>query len=322
VLHRLALPTPFAVGDVNCWLLEDEPLTLFDCGPSSGAALDVLERALAARGRRVEDLERIVLTHQHLDHLGLAGILARRSGAEVCALRGLAPIAEDFAASADADDVLAERLMVRHGVRPDVAMALRAVSRAYRGYGGSARVDTRLDDGDVLTFASRSLRVLRRPGHSPSDTVFHDEESGELIGGDHLLDRIASSPLIARALPGDPGAGERTRSLVAYLASLRATRELPLRLVLPGHGDPIEDHVRLIDERLRGHERRARRIGRLLAGGPRTAHEIARDLWGDVALTQIYLTLSEVLGHLDLLVDRGEAVERDEGDVRRFAAVS
>ncbi|HWT24230.1 MAG TPA: MBL fold metallo-hydrolase, partial [Solirubrobacteraceae bacterium] len=241
------------------------------------------------------------------------------SGAEVCALRAAAPVVEDFQASADADDALAERLMVRHGVLPDVAKALRAVSRAYRGYGGSARVDRPLDDGETLPFAGRALRVLRRPGHSPSDTVFHDERSGELIGGDHLLARISSNPLIARPLPGDDGDGERTRSLLAYLASLRKTRELELSVVLPGHGDPVDDHVALIDERLRGHERRARRIARLLAGEPRTAHEIARGLWGDVALTQTYLTLSEVLGHLDVLVERGEAVEHDDAGVSRFA---
>src|SRR5205814_850138 len=84
-IHQLRIPTPFAVGRVNCWLVEDEPLTLFDTGPNSGKALDELEAALREHGRRIEDLERIVLTHQHTDHVGLVGILARRSGAEVCA---------------------------------------------------------------------------------------------------------------------------------------------------------------------------------------------------------------------------------------------
>ena len=80
-IHRIALPTPFLVGRVNCYLIEDEPLTLIDTGPNSGKSLDDLERALAAHGRRIEDLELIVLTHQHMDHLGLLEILARRSGA-------------------------------------------------------------------------------------------------------------------------------------------------------------------------------------------------------------------------------------------------
>ena len=67
----MPIPTPFAVGRVNCYLIEDDPLTLVDTGPNSGKALDELERALAERGRRVEDLGLIVVTHQHIDHIGL-----------------------------------------------------------------------------------------------------------------------------------------------------------------------------------------------------------------------------------------------------------
>jgi glyoxylase-like metal-dependent hydrolase (beta-lactamase superfamily II) len=77
-IRRLAIPTPFQVGRVNTYLLDDDPLTLVDTGPNSGTSLDALERALAEHGRRIEDLELIVISHQHMDHLGLASILARR----------------------------------------------------------------------------------------------------------------------------------------------------------------------------------------------------------------------------------------------------
>ena len=83
--------------------------------------------------------------------------------------------------------------------------------------------------------------------------------------------------------------------------------------MLPGHGEPIDDHVALIDERFALHERRARKIGRLIAERPRSAYEIAQALWGNVAVTQAYLTLSEVLGHVDLLLDRGEVREAEVG---------
>jgi glyoxylase-like metal-dependent hydrolase (beta-lactamase superfamily II) len=135
-IHCLPIPTPFAVGRVNCYLIDDEPLTLVDTGPNSGKALDELERALHEHGRHIEDLERIVITHQHIDHLGLVDILARRSGAEVCALDLLAPVIEAFGADAERDDELAERLMLRHGIPRDVVTALRAVSRSFRGWGG------------------------------------------------------------------------------------------------------------------------------------------------------------------------------------------
>ncbi len=95
---------------------------------------------------------------------------------------------------------------------------------------------------------------------------------------------------------------------------------MDLDLVLPGHGRPIIDHAALIDERLRLHARRAEKIHRLIAAEPHTAHEIAQELWGNVAVTQAYLTLSEVLGHVDLLLNDGRVVEDEDEGVVRFRA--
>jgi hypothetical protein len=89
-------------------------------------------------------------------------------------------------------------------------------------------------------------------------------------------------------------------------------------LVLPGHGDPIDDHRELIDKRCAMHRRRAEKIHGLLAERPRTAYEIAQQLWGNIAVTQAYLTLSEVVGHTDLLVNDGRVREVDDGGVVRF----
>ena len=318
-IHCLPIPTPFLVGRVNCYLIEDDPLTLVDTGPNSGKALDELERALAEHGHRVEDLGRIVITHQHIDHLGLVDIIARRSGAEVCALDLLVPLIEDFAAEAERNDELAEALMLRHGIPRDVVTALRSVSRSFRAWGGSTKVTHPLADGSSLEFAGRTLEVLHRPGHSPSDTLFHDRERGELIGGDHLIGHISSNPLISRPLggkSGEPGGG-RPRALVTYMRSMRETREMDLNVILAGHGEPVTEHVKLIDERFALHERRANKIAGLIAEQPSSAYEIAQSLWGNVAVTQAYLTLCEVLGHVDLLLERGAVreTERDDGVV-------
>ena len=87
-----------------------------------------------------------------------------------------------------------------------------------------------------------------------------------------------------------------------------------------GHGNPIVDHVSLIDERLRMHDRRARKMLGLLAGGPLTGFEIATAMWGNIAVTQAYLTLSEVVGHMDLLAAEGKVRELEQSDVVRFEA--
>jgi glyoxylase-like metal-dependent hydrolase (beta-lactamase superfamily II) len=323
-IHLMAVQTPFLVGRVNCYLIEDDPLTLVDTGPNSGKSLDELERALADIGHRIEDLGLIVITHQHMDHLGLLEIIARRSGAEVAALDVLGPYLQDFTASATADDDFSMTVMRRHGVPSELATALRMVGGAFRAFGSSGQVSVPLREGSELTLRDRTLIALHRPGHSPSDTVFWDERRGILIAGDHLLSRISSNPLISRPLAGAPAgamAADRPHALVQYMASLRRTREMPARLVLGGHGPPATDHVALIDERSRMSARRAAKIHRMLATGPQTAYDIATQMWGNVAVTQAFLTISEVLGHLDLLLDDGRAAEDDSGEVTLFSAL-
>jgi glyoxylase-like metal-dependent hydrolase (beta-lactamase superfamily II) len=314
-IHRLAIPTPFQVGRVNAYLIEDSPLTLIDSGPNSGKALDELEQALAARGHKIEDIELLVVTHQHIDHFGLASILARRSGAEVAALDGLVPYLRDYGTSAEQDDRFAQDIMLRHGIPADVVTALRAVSASFRAWGAAVEITRPLRDGEELRLRDRTLRVLHRPGHSPSDTVFLDESRSILLAADHLIKHISSNPLLARPLGTGPDfSGPRPRALVDYIASLERTRATDLSLVLPGHGVPISDHAALIDERFRMHRRRAEKIHGLIAARPRTAHEIAVALWGNVAVTQAFLTISEVLGHVDLLLDEARVAEREDRD--------
>jgi glyoxylase-like metal-dependent hydrolase (beta-lactamase superfamily II) len=325
-IHRLALPTPFLVGRVNCYLIEDEPLTLIDTGPNSGKSLDELAQALERLGHSIDELERIVLTHQHMDHLGLLEILSRRSGAEVSAFHLLGPYLENFSASMSADDEFAMAIMLRHGVPPDLATVLGAVGASFRAFGSSGHVTRPLHDGDQLEFAHRTLRVLHRPGHSPSDTVFWDEQRRLLIGGDHLIAHISSNPLVSRPLEADAGSADslaadrRPRALLTYIESMRATRALDAELVLPGHGDPVLDHVALIDERFAMHDRRADKILSMLEAGPLSAYELATRMWGNIAVTQAFLTISEVLGHLDLLIRDGRAREEHGETVSTFVA--
>jgi glyoxylase-like metal-dependent hydrolase (beta-lactamase superfamily II) len=318
-IHCFPIPTPFAVGRVNCYLIEDEPLTLVDTGPNSGKALDELTARLAERGHELSDLELIVVTHQHIDHLGLVEILVEHSGAEVAALGAAAQRLAAFEEDAEAEDEFAVEVMLRNGIPEDVTVALRSVSRSFRGWGSHVTVTRPLEDSGTLELRDRRLQVLHRPGHSPSDTIFWDEERQILIAADHLLPKISSNPLITRPLDGS---SKRTQALVTYIESLRETREMPAEIVLPGHGEPITDHADLIDSRMAGHDRRKEKIYRLVAERPRSGYEIAQALWGNVAVTQAFLTLSEVIGHADLLVNEGRVREDDDGSVIRYEATS
>jgi glyoxylase-like metal-dependent hydrolase (beta-lactamase superfamily II) len=318
-IRLMRIPTPFQVGRVNTYLIEDEPLTMVDSGPNSGKALDELERQLEALGHRIEEIELVIVTHQHIDHLGLVDIVAKRSGAEVAAIDAAVPFMENFGSDAERDDEEAAALMRRHGISEEVVTALRQVTGSFRAWGSKVKVTRPLHDGELLGLRDRSLEVQHRPGHSPSDTLFWDADRRILIAADHLIAHISSNPLISRPLDGS---GDRTQALVSYLESLKMTRELPAEIVLSGHGEPITDHVDLIDERLAMHQRRAQKLYGLIAERPRTGHELALALWGDVAVTQAFLTLSEVIGHVDLLTNAGYVREVEDGGVVRYEATS
>ncbi|MBK5232762.1 MAG: MBL fold metallo-hydrolase [Thermoleophilia bacterium] len=314
-VHLVAVPTPFAVGRVNCYLLEGDPLTLIDAGPRSDRSLERLESGIEAAGHKLEDIELVVATHQHIDHIGLIGTVADRSGAEVAAIDISVDRLASFTFGSERDDDLAVDLMVRNGVPHEIAKSLKELTASFRDWGSPVTVTQPVAQGDKLRMGSRDYEVFLRPGHSPSDTLFWDAERGLMFAGDHLLSHISSNPLISKPLVGE---GVRTRALIDYRKSLAQTKTQPVELMLSGHGLPITDHADLIDKRVESQDRRSEKIYGLVAQGNSTAHSIAEAIWGNIALTQAYLTLSEVIGHLDILVEEGRVTVVSDGEFDRF----
>jgi glyoxylase-like metal-dependent hydrolase (beta-lactamase superfamily II) len=260
-----------------------------------------------------------VLTHQHMDHEGLLEILVRRSGAEVAAFAPLAPWLADFRVRTKGDDEYAQETMRRHGIPDDITTLLGVLTEGMHSFGSKGTVTRPLSDGDTLSMGGRDYSVHHRPGHSPSDLVFFNADTGVLLTGDHLIAHISSNALVSRPLDGSTD-GPRPTPLIYYATSLRATHEMDAGIVLPGHGEVITDHAKLIETRLKDQDRRARKILSLLAGEPLSAHAIAQQMWGEIAIKQAYLTLSEVLGHVDLLLAAGSATQTESDGVSVFAA--
>ena len=129
-VHAISLPTPFTVGRVNAYLIDDAPLTLFDVGPRSAETISALEAGLREHGRRLEEIELVVISHQHIDHFGLAAEVARRAGAEVAALDILAPYLEDFEQAIRLDLDFSADLMRRHGYPEETVATSHAVACA------------------------------------------------------------------------------------------------------------------------------------------------------------------------------------------------
>ncbi len=311
----IALPLPH-IGSVNCWLLKGDPLTLVDAGPREERALAALERGLQRHGVRVEDIELVIGTHHHLDHVGLAATIQRRSGARVAVLDATARYAERYEDRIATDRRFSRALMAHHGVPPETIGSAEDFWDYIREGSERFDADVRLRDGDSICAGGRDLRVLARPGHSSTDTLFVDERGRLAFVGDHLLAGISSNTEIYPA--AEPN-GTRPRARIEYLANLRRTAGLPLERLLTGHGRPVAEHARLVEQRLEEHRRRCRRIAAILEAGPRTAFAIAAGLWPERTLReQPLLVVWEVLGHLDLLIEAGQAAEHlgDDGQTR------
>ena len=216
MIHRLPIPTPFRVGRVNCYLIEDDPLTLVDVGPNSGALAGRARGGAAAStatGSRTSSGSSSPTSTPTTS--GWSGSSPTARGAEVCALDVLAPVVEDFDAYAERNDELAQALMLRHGIARDMVTALAAMSRAYRGWGGSAPVTHVLHDGGELAFAGRTLRGpaparATRPRTRSSST----RPTATLLAGDHLIKPHLLQPADLQPLGGrsaSPAASARAR---------------------------------------------------------------------------------------------------------------
>jgi glyoxylase-like metal-dependent hydrolase (beta-lactamase superfamily II) len=314
--HRISLPLERNAA-VNVWLLVGDPLTLIDTGPRSAAALGALEDGLARVGVAVEDLELVLATHQHADHVGLAETIQRRANAEIAVLEPLAAYLERFGERVADEKAFFRGFLATHGV----PAALIGDDTGYWNWLDASFedcvADRRLADGEIVRAGGRDLRVVHRPGHSELDTLFVDDANGTAFVGDHLL----VDPAYAEIGPGPDGV--RTRPLPRYLENLRRLAGEELATLLPGHGPDVLDHRHAVAERLAAAAARCDRIRDVLGRAARSAFEVAERLWSPQRVAwDPMLAVSEVVGHLDLLVDEGTLVEALGADGRWVYAAS
>jgi len=310
-INIIAIATPFPVAPTNVYVLEGEPLTMVDTGPLTGEALEALEKGVETLGHSLAEIEQLVITHAHIDHFGLAREVAERSGGKVLSFyQNLQPL-QDFEAWWEGRIAYASRLFIEEGA-PSGAMENIEEIRAYQMYATSIPEVVPLDDGAEIQMGGTTWRAMHTPGHALGHLCFYHEASQLLLSGDHLLRDITSNPIIETPRLGMK---ERPRSLIDYMRSLRRIRDLEVRKVLPGHGEPVYDHRLLVDDILAHHQHRGRLILQLLREGAKSVYELGLALFGrELPGVQFFLVMSEVIGHLDVL--------ELQGKVRRSTASS
>jgi glyoxylase-like metal-dependent hydrolase (beta-lactamase superfamily II) len=303
-LYKIVVPTPFPVGPVNLYLAigPEGSLSLIDTGPRTDQAHAVLERSLADLNYTFADIQRIMITHGHTDHYGLAGDIAQISGATVYAHPRSRSLLEDHSTERDRRGDFYRSVLIEAGAPVDVQATVLQVLKGFRHFATAVSPVHILDEGDTLLLAGQSWQVLFLPGHAGGLICLYQPETQLFLSNDHLLRDISSNPFFEPPLPGQ---SHRSRSLVDYIASLKRTAALDIAVSWPGHGEPIYDHRALIKDRLTFHRHRANRIIAALHDTSQTVYEVSEVIFPDLNAVDRFLAISEVLAHLEWLEDQG-----------------
>ncbi len=314
-IFRLPIPTPFYVGSVNVYLIREDPLTLIDVGPKTAEAADALRRSLAEHGVRFADVRRIILTHAHEDHCGLAKQVRDEAGN-----------AEIFIHQWESGHLVGRlshetnrRLLLRSGVPEGIFAEMRALYEEISLLTDSlSEEDAKpLVDGDYLEFATGSIRVIHTPGHTPGSCSFLREADRTLFCGDCVLKRITPNPILSPD-PVDPTM--RFRSLSEYLVSLAKLRELRPTLSFGGHGEPIADFDEIFKRYLTAIDERQKLAISLIENSGSTAFELSQRLFPNATGNSVhrFLAVSEAIAHLDLAHEEGKIELEKNGEVEVY----
>lgn len=311
----LRMPLPFSLDHINLWALADrDGWTLVDCGLATDetreAWLQLLAGALAGRAVR-----RLIVTHCHPDHIGLAAWLCERFDIHPWMTKSEylhAHAVYHRIAGTDHDALL--RWCARHGLTGAQLTAIGARRDHYRrGVAALPGTFRRIRHGEELRIGGHAWRVVVGHGHSPEHAALYCKTLGILIAGDMLLPRISTNVSVWPTEPdGDP-VGE-------FLGSLQLFHELPADVwVLPSHGLPFRGAAPRIDE-LRHHH--LTRLDRLLelCGEPRAAAEVLPQLFHRALDEhQVVFAMGEAVAHLNYLMHRGALERVSDAQVYRFA---
>ena len=304
-IYKIELPIPFPLQTTNVFLIDEPPRTLIDTGIKTEASFEALKKGIEGLGFSLDSIERILITHGHIDHYGLAKRLSSLFGAKSY----IHSIEYGRIRSIIHSMGFLKAILLRNGAPETLVNEAIHYIQSTQKMADPLEEAFFLNDGDSIPLGSMSLKTVHCPGHSPGLLCFYWKERKILFSGDHLLKEITPILYIPSETPPF-----QYLSLKQYLTSLEKIERLDISLLLPGHGEEIYDAKGLIRKIFAHHQERMDRVRSILSDGEKTSYEIAMDLFPGVPPFEIFLGISEALGHLEIMRERGMVrVKEKEG---------
>ncbi|MEF8901223.1 MAG: MBL fold metallo-hydrolase [Halovenus sp.] len=304
---RVTLPTPLEIESVNCFLLDGDEITLVDAGVASDAARKAFYEGLKERGYAVSAIDRILLTHPHIDHFGLANHIKQESGAQVYAHEHATDWLRDLGAYWKRERRHLVPCLRSMGVPPGRAESIMGTPEETYGHlWESVEIDVEVSGGDILE-VGKELTVVETPGHCPASVSFVDEDGSRAFVGDHIVEGFVPTPVMTL----EPGTESRARSLPTWVETLTDFRTLDLEIAYAGHNEPVTNVRSRIEEMLEEFQSGADQTAEIVRGeGPLTAYQVHTKMHGSHPASESLPLLSFTAGHLDLLESQGRVETR------------
>ncbi|MDF9408064.1 MBL fold metallo-hydrolase [Pelotomaculum isophthalicicum JI] len=310
-IYKIPVHTPYPVGPVNAYLVKNQPYTLVDPGPETAEAKQSLAEGLASLGVDIKDISRVVLTHSHTDHSGLARWLSEIAGAQIYVHRfEVRKLTLDY-------DFYQERLsFFQEAGMP--TEALKEILNDNDAVGKPVLPDTGvtiLSGGETLKFEGGALLTLHMPGHSDGHICLYDQDGMCLLAGDFILKHISPNP----NMEPDPGNfTKRLPTLKQYLGGLDLLENLKPRLILPGHGKNIENGLESVKKAREHHKERLNLMTSVLENNSHSVYQLMRFYYPQISGFEIYLGISEVFAHVDYLLAEGRIIKKNSYGISLF----
>lgn len=304
-IYRLTLPTPFAVGPINVYLVKGDALTLVDTGPKTEEAWKSFTKQLVDIGYHVNDIEQVVLTHHHSDHVGLIDFLP---DIPVYGHWRNEPWISRDSTLFQRHDEFFTQFLAESGVVDHFDDLVKRRETLF-AYSCRAHLTGELKEGDRIP-GMYGWTVIETPGHAQSHISLYHEKDGILLAGDHLIKHISPNPILE---PPYIGEKERPQPLLQYRASTKKCIQIPVSTVFSGHGEEITNVAQLITTQQRLQEQRAWKVREIVKDGAKTAYDICKKLFPKAYKTEMFLTMSETIGQLDYLISIGEVKAQKTG---------